>query len=244
MMSFPHAAKGVKKIFSAEVLSLLAAIASGIVMILVIVLTAAATQQSETTEGISLVGIMLFGGAALIIAIIGAVMNVVGYIQAAIDESGFRRAIVCTILSIVFTVVWSLLQNQTGFLGWLGTAFYAASQIAQLLVSIFAIGGLMNLSAQCSRPDLVHKGRNILRVLTAIYVLSLIAIILTRVFSENGVTTALVVATSVTILILSVVEYILYLSYLAKCSRMLNENNNHSGNWIYDTNAFRNGQIR
>lgn len=223
-MKFPHAAKGVKKIFTAQILSLIASLSSGIITVLLITLGVSANAENDLGASISLIGMMVVGAAALVLLIVGGILNIVGYIQAAIDESGFRKAIICTVFSIIFGTAYYFLQPMSGFWGWLGAGCSAASQIAQMLVTLFAISGLMNLSAQCDRPDMVHKGTNILKVITAMYILSLLVIIMTRLFWQNDFNNAIATVLSIVIVVLSLIEYILYLSYLGKCSKMLKEN--------------------
>lgn len=223
-MKFPHAAKGVKKIYSAQILSLIATVFTGIVSVFAVFALAAITAENDTATFISGGATMVLGLAAVVLMVVGGIINIVGYIQAAMDEQGFKRAIVCTIIGIVLAVVSSFFTNLTGFLGWLGTALYALSQIFNLLVVFFSISGLMNLSAKCHREDMVVKGTNILKVIEAIYILYILALIITRVFRENAFNTTLAVILTVAAIILSVVQYFLYLSYLGKASKMLKEN--------------------
>lgn len=223
-MRFPNAAKGVKKIFSAEILSLIGALVGGVMTTLIIVLGISANAQDDIGVGITFTLVIVLGIAALAIVLVGGILNIVGYIQAAIDESDFRKAIFCTVLYIIFSVASTLIGAQTGFLGWLATAFHAISQIAKLCVTLFAIGGLMNLSAECNRSDLVEKGRNILTVIVWIYVISFVMIFMTRVFRESVVNTTIASILSVVVIVLGIIEYVLYLSYLLKTSKMLSEN--------------------
>jgi putative aldouronate transport system permease protein len=93
-----------------------------------------------------------------------------------------------------------------------------------IILFLFAIGGLMNLSGNCHRPDMVQKGATILKVLAWTYILYLLVLILTRVFRENVFNKTLAITFSVLVILLSIVQYILYLSYLAQAKRMLREN--------------------
>ncbi len=220
-MKFPYAAKGVKNIFNAEILTLISTILGGIVTILAIVTLA---DANETTVVVSGIIMLVMSIATVVMLVVGGIINIVGYIQAARDEDGFKKAIYCTIFSIIFAFVAAFFINSTGFLGWLGTVINLISQVLQLLVFIFSVSGLMNLSAKCNRSDMIQKGANILKLISGIYIAVLIVIVLTRVFRENAFNTSLATIFSVITIILSVVLYFLYLSYLSKAKKMLGEN--------------------
>lgn len=223
-MRFPHAAKGVKKIFSAEILSLIASLLAGGISIAAVFGATAINTDNEVGAFISGGVVVLLGVAALTLLVFGGIINVIGYIQASMDEKGFKRAIICTIVSIILAIASSFMMNQTGFLGWLGTGLFAASRIFNLLVVLFSIGGLINLSAECNREDMIVKGNNILKVIVAVYVLAILAMFFSRVFQASAFSVTLTGILSIAALVLTVVEYFLYLSFLAKASRMLNEN--------------------
>ncbi|MBQ6152613.1 MAG: hypothetical protein IJJ15_02570 [Ruminococcus sp.] len=222
-MRFLYAAKGVKKIFSAEILSLIAKLAGGVVMALVIILGISANTENYESAGVTLIVMAICAIAALVLMIVGGIMNIVGYIQAAVDEPGFSRAVVCTIFSIIFYALGTLFQGLDGALSWVSSGSLVVSQILRLMVTIFAIGGLMNLSEKYNREDMVNKGRNILRVLCAIYAVSCVAIIMKEMFVDDATNMILVTILAISVVVLILIEYILYLSYLSKVKKVLNE---------------------
>ena len=124
-------------------------------------------------------------------------------------------------LSILFGAGASFLSSQVGTLGWVYTILYSLGQVAQMCIVIFAIGGLMNLAAKHNRSDMVQKGSNILKVMIAIYIISVIIIVMAQIFRLNPVSTVIVTTLSVAVVVLSVVQYVLFLSYLGKSSKML-----------------------
>ena len=222
-MRFPNAAKGVKKIFTAEILSLIAVLIGGTVMVLATVLGISASENNETAAGVIIIALFVCAIAALVMLIVGGIMNIVGYIQAAIDEAGFARAIVCTIFSVIFYVLGTLFQGTEGVLSWLCAISLIASQLLRMLVTIFAIGGLINLSDRCDRPDMVNKGQNIVRVLCAIYVLNCVAILSKELFGDILSNDIFISVLTIVAAVLMVVEFVLYLSYLSKAAKMLRE---------------------
>ncbi len=153
-MKFPNAAKGVKKIFNAEIISLIAALIGGAGLISGLI---GASKETDESVGITLLTIsgalLIVSGIALLVA---GIMNIIGFIQAAKDEEGIKRAVLCTVFSALFAFVAAFFENQTGFLGGLGTVLSSIATVLNMLVALFMIGGLMNLSAKCNRPDMVY----------------------------------------------------------------------------------------
>ena len=79
-MKFPNAAKGVKKIFNAEIISLIAALIGGAGLIPGLI---GASKETDESVGITLLTIsgalLIVSGIALLIA---GIMNIIGFIQA------------------------------------------------------------------------------------------------------------------------------------------------------------------
>ena len=157
-MKFPNAAKGVKKIFNAEIISLIAALIGGAGLIPGLIGASQETGDSVGTTLLAVSGALLIvSGIALLVA---GIMNIIGFIQAAKDEEGIKRAVLCAVFSALFAFVAAFFENQTGFLGGLGTVLSSIATVLNMLVALFMIGGLMNLSAKCNRPDMVKRGHS------------------------------------------------------------------------------------
>lgn len=222
-MKFPYAAKGVSKIFRAEVLSLFASIIAGICTVLAQIAMSLKDQNSDTAAIIGLSAIIAVAVAGVLF-LIGVILRIIGYLQAAQEEEGIKRAVICTIFSIFFFLGYYLLIEQVGFLGWLSTLFYVIAEILSLLVTIYTILGLMNLSAKCNRPDMIAKGSTILKILIVIYIMSYLVSFITRFFRENAFNMTVVAILAAFTLILSVVLYFFQLYYFGKAKTMLLEN--------------------
>ena len=136
-MKFPNAAKGVKKIFNAEIISLIAALIGGAGLILGLIGASKETGESVGTTLLAVSGALLIvSGIALLVA---GIMNIVGFIQAAKDEVGIKRAVLCTVFSALLACVAAFFENQTGFLGGLGTVLSTIATVLNMLVALFVI---------------------------------------------------------------------------------------------------------
>ena len=220
-MKFPNAEKGVRKIFGAEIISLISAILLGVATVIAIVMSKTMNLNSggAAASGIAMLAIFSAGSIMLIV---GGIMELVGYFQASKDEDGFKKAFYCIIISLIFSFIGGFFSGSA--IGWVGAALKVVSQVMQLAAFIFAINGLMNLAANCNRQDMVQKGSTILKLLVCTYIFSFIMIILTSIFTSYAVNRTLAIIFTVVSLILSIVQYVLYLSYLNRSKKMLAEN--------------------
>ena len=219
-MKFPNAAKGVKKIFNAEIISLIAALIGGAGLIPGLIGASQETGDSVGTTLLAVSGALLIvSGIALLVA---GIMNIIGFIQAAKDEEGIKRAVLCAVFSALFAFVAAFFENQTGFLGGLGTVLSSIATVLNMLVALFMIGGLMNLSAKCNRPDMVKRGHSILTTIVVSYLALSILIRFGAYTSSFGA--GVINWLSGLSALFTVFIYVLELIYLAKAKKMLAEN--------------------
>ena len=221
-MKFPFAAKGVSKIFNAEIISLIAALIGGVGMVLSFIAVSGNVDNNTSDTLIIATGACVLV-AGIIIAVAG-IMSIVGYFQAGKDEVSFKRAILCVLFSIVFTAVASFFANQTGFFGWLYTILTLVGNICNMLATIFLILGLMALSVKCSRPDMVKHGKDILTTLVILYILTFILNFFIRLGAEStAFGSSIVNWLSGLSLCFTVFLYVFQIYYLGKAKKMLKE---------------------
>ena len=221
-MKFPYAAKGVSKIFNAEIISLIGALIGGVGMILSFIAVSGNVDESTSYALIIATGACVLV-AGIIIAVAG-IMSIVGYFQAGKDEASFKKAILCVLFSIVFTAVASFFANQTGFFGWLYTILTVAGNVCNMLATIFLILGLMALSVKCSRPDMVKHGKDMLITLVILYILTFILNFFIRLGAEStAFGSSIVNWLSGLSLCFTVFLYVFQIYFLGKAKKMLKE---------------------
>ena len=106
-MAYPNAYKGVKKIYNAEMLILLASIAANVAGM---VLDNAEKKGSAPT-GTLVTVLAVLGFGAIILLIVGGIMTLVGLNNASKDEDYFKKGFSAAIVSLVVTVVASILPQ-------------------------------------------------------------------------------------------------------------------------------------
>lgn len=223
-MSFPNAAKGVKRIFTAEILKLFAYIC-----LIIGVITTAILYLSDGNETFNSAAAVSLG--ALVVSVIMAItyvvlmvtsfiMNLVGYINARNDNENFKTALVFLSVGIVFSVVQVFLVNKG-----IGSIMYSLSTLSETLATIFVIAGVMQIAFQLGREDISKKGATVLKLIIAVecitFVLSFFSTFFRSEANSFSSTSVLLLGASI---LINFIKYILYLLFLSKSKRMLAEN--------------------
>ncbi len=215
-MKFTNAYQGVKKIFAAEILSLISSICATVMLALPIVALIAAANNSQGGAFASLGGFAVLAIASMVLAIIAFIFKLIGVNKASKDEPSFKIALYLILAGIAVAVVGGIFNNNTTVTGITSTL----GEVVDLGVTVFIIQGIKSLAAKLGDEKMVKKGDTIFKYIIAIYVLVIIAQIVALIL-QNGA--ALVVALVVIVItgILEIIQYILYLIYLSKAKKML-----------------------
>lgn len=214
-MRFPNAYRGVKKIWLAEMLMLLAAIV-GIIM--VIVMATNGTMVGEDiviNEGVK-TPIAVLGIVTAVIALVAFILNLIGLINANNDDSAFRIALLVTILGIVASAVSAIWSNNETLNKWMDTALIICSMFA----SYYVLTGIANLAEKMSdaaTKAVALKSRTLVE--GSFCATALFKLIISIFKIQNGSTISTILA--VIALLLELVSYILYLRALSKGKKML-----------------------
>lgn len=217
-MRFPNAFGGVKKIFIAEILSLIAALAllaTGILAATTLLGGVSALESGSdaafAATGASLLGAGAFGLIGGVLAIIAFIFQLLGLNQAGKDEANFKKGFYFALIGVAVSVIASFFKGNEV----VAAIFSAAQTICNLLVLNFGIMGIVALAKQYGNQEMVDKGNNLIKIECVILIVSLIASIVgTFAAGVAGVM-------SVIAAIASIVAYILYLMYLSKTKVML-----------------------
>ncbi len=154
-MEFENARKGIKRIFMAEIMSLLA---------LVCGFAAAFAQQLVNNEGIPASGtinldpsspvIMGLSVAVLALSLLSLIMHLTGISRASKDEPKFKKAMLWVVIGIVLGSINSSLHLEEA----VSTGVDMAKTLSELLVKCFIITGVMSVAEQMNRPGLKFLG--------------------------------------------------------------------------------------
>ena len=215
-MKFPNTFKGIKKIWIAEMLMLLAAVLS-------IVLLFVVANNSVVTENVVVVNkeaikvpTAIFGIGAAVLSLVAFLLNLIGIINCRKDDKNFINALIATLLGVVCGVVNAIWGEAKPRLGsWMEFVMVMESCYA----SYYVLTGVSNLSE--AYPDeatkkLVDKSRN---WLLGSFSLSAGLKLIVDIFNIQDGTPKTIMA--IVALLAEIISYVIYLMALNKSKKML-----------------------
>ena len=223
-MTFPNAFKGVKKIFTSELLGLIGGICAFITAILALVAVVSIGTESEGGFIAGGVGGAVFGVAAAVLVLIGYILKLVGMKQAGHDEDRFRQAFWIAICALVLNVVSSIFRSMNVGGGIADNIVDLFVKVASIFITVFIISGIQNLADKLGKPEIGDSGHKLLTVIVIVYILSMIVTLIPIFFGSNPATSTISGILGIVAVLLDIIAYIIFLVYLGKAKKMLKEN--------------------
>ena len=220
-MRFPNACKGLKKIFFAELISLIALVPSAVSLVLIQFLPEEIDKNNAEILPAEVV-VTILSILSLVMMTVAYVLNVIGYVTASKDNESFKKAMLLTIAGMVLTVVSGIMENANGN-PILTNTFDSMENILDLLITLMTISGIVTLSVTYGDLRMVESGKALFKFLFAIYLPTLIAYVF--VYLLRNTRSAAILAVTVTFIsfALNTVYSLLYLRYLYRAVNMLEE---------------------
>ncbi len=220
-MRFPNACKGLKKIFFAELISLIALVPYAVSLVLVQFLPEEINKNNAEILPAEVV-VTILSILSLVMMTVAYVLNVIGYVTASKDNESFKKAMLLTIAGMVLTVVSGIMENANGN-PILTNTFDSMENILDLLITLMTISGIVTLSVTYGDLRIVESGKALFKFLFAIYLPTLIAYVF--VYLLRNTRSAAILAVTVTFIsfALNTVYSLLYLRYLYRAVNMLEE---------------------
>ena len=215
-MRFPSAHAGVKKLFIAEILSIVFAV---IALVAAILASIALNNGGEGPLANTAAIIALAGG---IVSIVAFVIQLIGLRQANHDHGAFGIAFWITIAALVIQIVASILTSVlTGGKAITSGIFSTIVSVLSALAFIYTLFGIIGLSDALGNEGMVIWGRRLISLFVALHII----IIFTEVFNtipwSNEGARAIFNTITIVAAAIEVVSYVLTLIYYAKAIKML-----------------------
>lgn len=222
-MKFPNAFQGVKKIFTAEILSMIGSACMIIFAIFGMVAVIGLTAESGDAAIAGGLGALVFGLAGGILSLIGLIFLLIGTKRASADEPLFGQAFMYILCSLILTVASTIISMiwATGIWDNLSTT---VANIFSLIATVYIINGIQNLASKLNRPDMVAKGNTYMIMLIIVYAVQIIVRVIPVFFGANAATSTVVGILSLAAEVFALIVYILYLVLLGQAKKMLREN--------------------
>ena len=217
-MRFPSAAKGIPKIFTAEILQLISLVTGVITLVMTIVFAGTLQNGSDVTASVTGIIFIIFAAATGVLSIIYLIFMIIGTIQCAKDEPSFKMIIYLTIVNIVIAVIAAIFPSNY----FLASLAATTSDVVSFICSLLVVLGVGSMAAQLGNEELMERCSRIFKIILAIGVMSLLARFF-MLFWGSVFAQALVFSLAVLSIFLGFFQYFLYISMLAKAKKMLNE---------------------
>jgi len=216
-MKYPNASSGIKRIYVAEILSVLAAALA----IVVTILTAANhidLTGEEATRALQAAKMdtpfVVLSLSMMLLMLVSFFMNLSGIIKASKDEIGFKNALWVLLAGMVFEIISSSIQNSSPQVAhWL----QVPSTLCNLVVMIFVLEGITVLADNLSRKDVSDMCRGCRTYLLYALILSAAAEVLTALGITGSAGRSV---TGIAGHLLEIVAYVFYLRVLNKARLM------------------------
>lgn len=217
-MRFPNAAKGIEKIYLAEVLTILAAVLSiGILMM------AAVNEVDLYGSADKLTEVLLSSGnyalfvvcvsAIVLLLTAGQVLTLWGIVGAAKDEGRLRRAVWAIVPGSALMIAGALLQNAGNkSAGWLSIL----STICTMAVALCVLRGIGAIADSVGRSDVSAMGRRCRVYVACVLVLSAAARLFAALFPGDP---RLASACGIGAFLTDIVACVLYMRVLYQAAR-------------------------
>lgn len=226
-MRFPNAFAGVKKIFTAEILEIIAAVcgvASFIALIVAVAGAAGASAEFDGAAGALIgggLGFIVLGLGTAVLSIIATILTLVGLKKAGKDDANFNQGFVFAVLVLILTFASGVLSAIFGSAKAYDDIVTAVANFMKIFVTLYVIKGISSLADQLGDDRMVNKGRNIY----IFYVILMFVSLALRIISPflNGVSAISAGAGTLAIIsgVASFIAYIVYLVYLGQAKKML-----------------------
>ena len=212
---FTNACEGVKKIYKAEIMTLIATV----LLLIGSVISLTGIEAGENTS--SGEGLLISGGLIVIIAafllIIAAIMNIVGVNRASKDESAFRNALIALLFGIAANILVSAFSNNPT----INSIGKAAANVTEILASYYICTGVINLADRLGNSDVSARGQKVRSILMGIWVAAAVLNILSTLFGTNETMQNALGIIAIVGGIISIIAYFLYIGLLGRAKKML-----------------------
>lgn len=231
-MRFPNAYRGVKKIFTAQILKIIEGVcifAAGVAGIITLsgaaVETAVGEEAAEfvnATVTFGIIGLVLLVAGG-VLAIISYIMNIVGLRQAGQDEDAFRLGFLfaCFAMIIKFVSILLSLLNLGGGIG--DNIADMFNRVCDVIIIISVMNGIGNLAVRLGNPRIAALAEKLIVTLSVIIGLSAVATIIPVFFGVSQVFATVSMILSMVAGTLAIVGTVIYLVFLGKAVTMLQE---------------------
>lgn len=223
-MSFPDGYSGVKKVFTSEILNLIAAVCllcSGGLGVIAVVSAANEVNAGTVISGAGAVVLILAWG---VLSLLAFILKLVGLKKAGNEEPNFNTAFILAIFGLILTVVAAILGAFNIGNGIADNIARVFVNVANIVITVLIVGGVANFAQALRKPLMIEKGSRILIFIIIMYAIAIIATLIPIFFGTTDATTTISGVLDIVAAVFNLIAYILFLVYLGQAKIMLRDN--------------------
>ena len=213
---YENAKNGIGKVFTSQILAILAVICALVAGIFgAVTLTAVNESLTGATFGGS-VGLALFTLASAVLLVIAYILEMVGLNIAGRDEPLFKKAFVVSVVGLIISIVLGALASLTT-ISWIIDLKDICNFCIGLIIVHNVLYGVANIC-----PSLSDKAMSVWKVYMATIIIAVVVNIVSIVMALLKLYTGsavLLIAFTVFDTILQIVAYVMFVGFLAKAKK-------------------------
>ena len=216
-MKFPNAFNGVKRLFTAEILEIIAIVVGAIAAIAGVFAYGADQTGHQDVAGNAALVAVIVGVVAGIVLLAAAIISFLGLNDAAKDEPEFKNAVTAVIVSFALAIVGSILPESAKGIS---SILDSASTVISVYVTYTVIKGISNLSSKLNNRDMVERGVRLVKYIIIAAVLGIVAELVQSLWIKDPKANLNVIL-SIAVMAFGLFRGIAYIVYLSKAKKML-----------------------
>ncbi|MBR4427144.1 MAG: hypothetical protein IKS77_05530 [Spirochaetales bacterium] len=204
---FDNAKKGIKKIYKAEILSIIATIVTIVAAVILLAMGSYVKNgEVNSTDVISTLSIII----AVILAVVAYVLNIVGIGNASKDSEDFKNALYMTIAALIVSVVAGILSTKGSSMA---NALSVSENILEMLAAYYVINGCIGIAKKLANSELEKYGNKSMKLFLTVWILSVVFDVVGKIFGSKAAIAGIV---GIVAMVLALVSYVVYLKLLNK----------------------------
>ena len=202
---FDNAKKGIKKVYKAEILSIIATIIAIVAAVVLLVLGTVVKDGDVNFSDVVSTCSLIF---AAVLGIIAYILNFVGIGNASKDSEDFKNALYMTIAALVASIVSSILDSRGSSLA---HAINVSEKILEMLIAYYVINGCIGIAKKLANAELEQLGNKTMKLYITVWILSVVLDVLVTILGSTSIIAGIL---GIIAMVLYLVSYVVYLKLL------------------------------
>ena len=218
-MSYENARNGIGKVFTAQVLGIVAAICAAIMFIFIFLAFGAVSAESGGGLIAAGIGGILFSAAAGVFEIIAFILELVGLNKAGKDSEQIKKAFMLTIVGLLIAFVFSILNSAFPTTTWIKGIGDVVAAVIGLVVTYNILFGCAGL-----KSELTDKANSTWKMYMIVIILDIVIGIVTVILGALGITAVSAIAFFVIVIadiVFEIIAFFMTISFLNNARKVL-----------------------